>query len=88
MILDFWRLETRFGAQLIWNSFIPPSKAFLLWRMFHHKMPTDHNLLKRGCHIVFVEVNMKLLKIYFLNVALGFARRCPQFSHKQVWILL
>ena len=34
---------------LIWRSCIPPSHAFIFWRLFHGKMPTDKNLRDRGC---------------------------------------
>ncbi|KAF1897548.1 hypothetical protein Lal_00036990 [Lupinus albus] len=36
-------------GKLIWTKFIPPSKSFSTWRLFHHKMPTDENL--GGCHL-------------------------------------
>ena len=39
-------------ADLIWNTFIPPSRAFITWRLLHNKLPTDDNLRKRGCYIV------------------------------------
>ena len=35
-------------SKLIWNSAIPPSKSFHVWRMIHNKMPTDENLHLRG----------------------------------------
>jgi len=35
-------------AKVIWHSAIPPSKSFLVWRLFHDKLPTDENLIKRG----------------------------------------
>jgi hypothetical protein len=38
-------------AKLIWNIDIPPSKSFLVWRIKHEKVPTDENLMVRGCHI-------------------------------------
>jgi hypothetical protein len=38
-------------AKLIWNSDIPPSKSMLAWRLMHEKLPTDENLLTRGCAI-------------------------------------
>jgi len=34
------------------QSVIPPSRAFILWRLFHNKIPTDENLGKRGSCIV------------------------------------
>lgn len=37
------------GGKLIWNSSIPPSRSFLLWRFLHNKVPTDDNLYLRGC---------------------------------------
>jgi hypothetical protein len=36
-------------AAAIWNSCIPPSHSFILWRIMHGKMPTDDNLRRRGC---------------------------------------
>jgi len=36
-------------SKMIWHAAIPPSKSFLLWRVFHDKLPTDDNLSKRGC---------------------------------------
>lgn len=39
-------------ATIIWNSYIPPSRAFITWRLLHNKIPTDENLRKRGCIIV------------------------------------
>lgn len=41
-------------CKLLWNSCIPPSKSFILWRIMHHKMPTDENLWIRGCVVVSV----------------------------------
>jgi hypothetical protein len=34
---------------LIWNPDIPPSKSCLAWRLMHNKVPTDENLMLRGC---------------------------------------
>lgn len=39
-------------ANLLWNSYIPPSRSFITWRLLHNKLPTDENLRKRGCFIV------------------------------------
>ncbi|WJX28821.1 hypothetical protein P8452_17498 [Trifolium repens] len=36
----------------IWHTFVPPSSSFIAWRCFHDKMPTDENLIKRGCIVV------------------------------------
>ncbi|GAU28861.1 hypothetical protein TSUD_21990 [Trifolium subterraneum] len=33
----------------IWHVFVPPSTSFIAWRCFHDRMPTDENLMKRGC---------------------------------------
>ena len=38
--------------KILWNSYIPPSRAFITWRVLHNKLPTDDNLRKRGCYIV------------------------------------
>jgi ribonuclease HI len=39
-------------ANWIWHNFVPPSSSFIAWRCFHDKMPTDENLLARGCVVV------------------------------------
>ncbi|GAU22346.1 hypothetical protein TSUD_106740 [Trifolium subterraneum] len=36
-------------AKLIWNPDIPPSKSCLAWSLMHNKVPTDENLMLRGC---------------------------------------
>jgi hypothetical protein len=33
---------------------VPSSNSFVVWRCLHNKMPTDDNLLRRGCIIVSV----------------------------------
>ncbi|GAU32674.1 hypothetical protein TSUD_218510 [Trifolium subterraneum] len=38
-------------AKTIWNSDIPPSKSLLVWRLMHNKVPTDENLMLRGCYM-------------------------------------
>ncbi|CAJ2650982.1 unnamed protein product [Trifolium pratense] len=38
-------------SKTIWNIAIPPSKSFLVWRLFHHKMPTDDALSARGFYL-------------------------------------
>jgi hypothetical protein len=38
-------------SKIIWNISIPPSRSLLVWRLIHHKLPTDDNLLVRGCHL-------------------------------------
>jgi hypothetical protein len=38
-------------AKSIWNVAIPPSKSFMVWRLFHHKMPTDEILSARGIQL-------------------------------------
>jgi ribonuclease HI len=38
-------------AKLIWNIDLPPSKSFLVWRLFHDKLPTDEHLKSRGCYV-------------------------------------
>ncbi|CAJ2663194.1 unnamed protein product [Trifolium pratense] len=41
-------------SKTIWNIAIPPSKSFLVWRLFHHKMPTDDALSARGFYLTSV----------------------------------
>ncbi|GAU31934.1 hypothetical protein TSUD_288680 [Trifolium subterraneum] len=38
-------------ANYIWSCDIPPSKSILVWRLMHGKVPTDDNLMIRGCSI-------------------------------------
>jgi ribonuclease HI len=38
-------------AKLIWSSDIPPSKSLLVWRLMHDKVPTDEQLIRRGCYM-------------------------------------
>ncbi|GAU51888.1 hypothetical protein TSUD_416730 [Trifolium subterraneum] len=38
-------------AKYIWSCDIPPSKSMLVWRLMHGKVPTDENLMIRGCLI-------------------------------------
>ncbi|GAU45776.1 hypothetical protein TSUD_24400 [Trifolium subterraneum] len=38
-------------AKYIWSTDIPPSKSLFVWRLMHGKVPTDENLMRRGCHI-------------------------------------
>ncbi|KAF1864426.1 hypothetical protein Lal_00021848 [Lupinus albus] len=44
-------IEERTWCKKIWSDFIPPSKSFTTWRLFHQKMPTDENLQLRGCQL-------------------------------------
>jgi ribonuclease HI len=38
-------------ANFIWCVDIPPSKSLFVWRLMHEKIPTDENLMARGCCI-------------------------------------
>jgi ribonuclease HI len=38
-------------ANSIWSPDIPPSKSLFVWRIMHGKVPTDDNLMARGCSI-------------------------------------
>lgn len=48
-------------GKLIWNNVVPPFKSFLIWRLFHNRLPTDDNLKTRGmngpsvCNLCFKE---------------------------------
>ncbi|GAU29492.1 hypothetical protein TSUD_65280 [Trifolium subterraneum] len=35
-------------TRFIWNAAIPPSKSFMMWRLFHNRLSTDENLASRG----------------------------------------
>ncbi|WJX14219.1 hypothetical protein P8452_04514 [Trifolium repens] len=45
------QLQDLFWTKYIWSSDIPPSKSLMVWRLMHEKMPTDENLMTRGCAI-------------------------------------
>lgn len=38
-------------AKVIWGPDIPPSKSLISWRLMHNKMPTNENLMIRGCNL-------------------------------------
>jgi ribonuclease HI len=38
-------------AKLLWSKDIPPSKSLVAWRLMHNKLPTDENLILRGCNM-------------------------------------
>jgi hypothetical protein len=38
-------------AKAIWNKDVPPSKATMVLRLMMGKLPTDENLLQRGCNL-------------------------------------
>jgi ribonuclease HI len=42
-------LQDLFWARCVWSPDIPPSKSLMVWRLMHNKMPTDENLIFRGC---------------------------------------
>jgi ribonuclease HI len=45
------RVQDLHWAKMVWNADIPSSKSFLAWRLMHEKLPTDENLMTRGCAI-------------------------------------
>ncbi|MCH92420.1 ribonuclease H protein [Trifolium medium] len=48
-------------AKSIWNAAIPPSKSFMVWRLFHNRLPTDENLASRGFQLPSCFCNVPLL---------------------------
>lgn len=36
-------------SKLIWNSTLPPSRSFLIWRLMYNKLSANENLIRRGC---------------------------------------
>lgn len=40
--------------KFIWNPAVPPSKSFVVWRLLHNRIPSDEQLIRRGCHLVSV----------------------------------
>jgi ribonuclease HI len=45
------QLQELHWAKMIWSPDIPPSKSLFVWRLMHDKVPTDENLLRRGCYL-------------------------------------
>ncbi|GAU42668.1 hypothetical protein TSUD_398740 [Trifolium subterraneum] len=48
-------------AKVIWNLAIPPSKSFMVWRLFHNKLATDENLSPSI-------TNFEVLKFFKINI--------------------
>jgi hypothetical protein len=42
--------EFKWG-KLICNADVSPSKSLFVWRLMHQKIPTDENLMFRGCYL-------------------------------------
>lgn len=38
-------------SKLIWQVPIPPARSLMVWRLMHHKLPTDDKLMSRGCSL-------------------------------------
>jgi len=38
-------------AKLIWSNDVPPFKSLMVWRLMLDKLPTDDNLLSKGCQL-------------------------------------
>lgn len=59
--------------KLIWNKYISPSISFMVWRLLHHKLPTDDHWKIRGfffssrCSLYGLEVESKHC-FFFLSV--------------------
>jgi len=68
--------------KLIWNTYTPPTRAFISWRFIHNKLPTDDNLRKKGCFVVsiccFCRSQTKTSHHIFLD--------CPITSQLWVWL--
>jgi hypothetical protein len=45
------QFQDLYWPKLIWSADIPPSKSLFVWRLMHDKVPTDEQLLLRGCCI-------------------------------------
>jgi hypothetical protein len=45
------QLQELHWAKMIWSPDIPPSKSLFVWGLMHDKVPTDENLLRRGCYL-------------------------------------
>ena len=69
-------------AKTIWSPDIPPSKSILIWRILHNRMPTNENLITRGCQLasmcsICLKEHESTLHLFFL---------CP-FARK-IWVWL
>jgi len=45
------RFQDLHWAKNIWCFDIPPSNSMFMWRLMHENIPTDENLMQRGCYI-------------------------------------
>ncbi|GAU50370.1 hypothetical protein TSUD_284680 [Trifolium subterraneum] len=66
----------------VWHKFVPPSTSFIAGRCFQNKMPTDENLIKRGCIVVLVcdlfLSNLETTSHFFLS--------CDFAAHLWTWL--
>jgi hypothetical protein len=68
---------------LLWNTYIPPSRAFISWRFLHNKLPTEDNLKKRGCIIVSICCFCKQSEETSLHIFL----RCAITGQLWLWLM-
>jgi len=69
--------------KLLWNTYIPPSMAFISWRFLHNKLPTEDNLKKRGCIIVSICCFCKKSEESSLHLFL----RCAIIGQLWLWLM-
>lgn len=66
----------------LWSKFIPLTRAFLVWRRYHSKMPTDENIRKIGCIIV----SMSSLCENFEESSIHIFLHCPFAVNLWQWL--
>lgn len=47
-------------SKFIWNKDIPPTKSLICWRLMHQRLPTDENLMIRGCSLASICSNCNM----------------------------
>jgi len=50
-LFKYGACQNIFWAKGLWSPDIPPSKSLTTWRLMHNKLPTDDNLVLRGCNL-------------------------------------
>ncbi|KAL6206588.1 hypothetical protein ACLB2K_023836 [Fragaria x ananassa] len=70
-------------AFTVWRNFIPPRFSLLAWRLFHHKVPTDDQLQKRGIPMVSV---CQLCNFGFLEDQTHLFFNCSFAQHIWQWL--
>ncbi|XP_062028868.1 uncharacterized protein LOC133744853 [Rosa rugosa] len=67
----------------VWRNYIPPHYSLLAWRLFHHKLPTDDQLQKRGIPMVSV---CQLCNFGFIEDQTHLFFNCSFAQHVWQWL--